>query len=143
MPRKPVLCLLTAVLALTAAPAAADPRPPVPQQDSFYTPPSPLPQARPGDVLRTREVQLYAEPFRVFPAPVRAHQVLYRSTSAPGQPNAVSGTVIVLPVRWLGGGPRPVLAYARSRWATPASPASSRSSGGPCSTGRGTAQPAS
>jgi fermentation-respiration switch protein FrsA (DUF1100 family) len=112
VPRKPLLCLLTAVLALTAAPAAADPRPLVPQQDSFYTPPSPLPQARPGDVLRSREVQLYAEPFRVFPAPVRAHQVLYRSTSATGQPNAVSGTVIVPPVPWLGGGPRPVLAYA-------------------------------
>ncbi|RZS36466.1 secretory lipase [Herbihabitans rhizosphaerae] len=92
--------------------AAQDERPPVPQNDSFYTPPSPLPDVPAGDVLRSREVTLYAEPFRVFPAPVKAHQVIYRSTSATGAPNAVSGTVIVPPTPWIGPGPRPVMAYA-------------------------------
>jgi pimeloyl-ACP methyl ester carboxylesterase len=107
--------LLAVLLTLTtgAVPAAqADERPPAPSEDPFYTPPSPLPDVPAGDVLRTRKADWYTEPFRVFPAPVHSWQVLYRSTSATGTPNAVSGTVLVPPTPWRGPGPRPVVAYA-------------------------------
>jgi pimeloyl-ACP methyl ester carboxylesterase len=111
----PLLALCTALLAAPAftdaAVAQADARPPVPSQDPFYTPPSPL-TGNAGDLIRQRQVDWYPEPFRVFPAPVRTWLVLYRSTSATGAANAVSGMVLVPPVPWTGPGPRPVLAYA-------------------------------
>nr|WP_243859262.1 lipase family protein [Amycolatopsis arida] len=62
-------------------------------------------------MLRQRQVDVYAEPLRVLPAPVRAWQLLYRSTSATGEPNAVSGILLVPPVPW-SNGPRPLVAYA-------------------------------
>jgi hypothetical protein len=112
MLRRVLIPLLAAVTIAAAAPAAqADPAPPSPAQDPFYTAPASLAGA-PGDVIRQRVVDLYAEPFRVFPAPVKAWQVVYRSTSATGAPDAVSGTVIVPPVPWTGTGPRPMVAYA-------------------------------
>ncbi|MDT7727286.1 MAG: hypothetical protein QOI21_3862 [Actinomycetota bacterium] len=112
MLRRVLIPLLAAVTIAAAAPAAvADPAPPSPAQDPFYTAPTSLAGA-PGDVIRQRVVDLYAEPFRVFPAPVKAWQVVYRSTSATGGPNAVSGTVIVPPIPWTGQGERPIVAYA-------------------------------
>ncbi|WP_158881806.1 lipase family protein [Amycolatopsis anabasis] len=114
MLRRALVPLVTAFLLLTAGAvptAQADARPPVPSQDPFYTPPDPLPGAA-GDVLRSRKVDWHPEPFRVFPAPVQTWQVLHRSTSATGEPNAVSGTVLVPPTPWLGKGPRPLVAYA-------------------------------
>ncbi|WP_216209968.1 lipase family protein [Amycolatopsis aidingensis] len=101
------LCGGTAV----AAPAQAAPAPPTPAQDPFYRPPDPLPPGAPGEILRQRRVEVFAEPLRVLPAPVRAWQLLYRSTSATGQPNAVSGTLLVPPVPWTEG-PRPLVTYA-------------------------------
>ncbi len=60
--------------------------------DSFYTPPSPLPAGNPGDVIRAR-------PANAGPPAARrladAWQVMYRSTSATGEPMAVTGTVLV------------------------------------------------
>ncbi|CAL9562706.1 putative inactive lipase [Actinosynnema sp. ALI-1.44] len=109
MPIRLLVTLLAALL-LTAPAAHADERPPEPSQDAFYTPPTPLP-GNPGDVLRSRRVDWHPEPFRVFPAPVATHQLLYRSTSATGAPNAVSGTLLVPPVPW-SNGPRPLIAYA-------------------------------
>jgi pimeloyl-ACP methyl ester carboxylesterase len=112
MPSRLLAPLLTALLvAVPAAAGAAEPLP-VPSQDAFYTPPSPLPAGTPGDVIRSREVDWHPEPFRVFPAPVHTYQVLYRSTSATGTANAVSGTVLVPPTPWSGNGPRPLVAYA-------------------------------
>ncbi|GLZ31722.1 lipase [Lentzea sp. NBRC 105346] len=65
----------------------------------------------PGDVLSSRKVDWHPEPFKVFTAPVNTYEILYRSTSATGKPNAVSGMVLVPPVPWTNG-PRPVVAYA-------------------------------
>ncbi|TDD54162.1 alpha/beta fold hydrolase [Kribbella antibiotica] len=113
MLRRLVTGLAIAGLSLAvAAPAEADSRPPTPQNDPFYTAPSPLPSVAAGDVLKTRKVDLYVDILRLFPVPTRADQVLYRSTSATGTPNAVSGTVITPLTAWTGSGKRPVLAYA-------------------------------
>lgn len=60
--------------------------------DPFYTPPSPIPAGNPGDVLRAR-------PSKAGPPAARslanAWQVMYLSTDALGQPNVVTGTVMV------------------------------------------------
>lgn len=84
--------------------------PAAPSGDPFYTAPADL-SGEPGDILRSRAVEVYAEPLRVLPAPVRAWQLLYRSTSATGEPNAVSGTLLVPPAPWHDGA-RPLVSYA-------------------------------
>jgi hypothetical protein len=105
--------LLAVTLLVTAAPGAvqAAAPPPTPAEDPFYTPPNPLPAVAPGEILRLRTVEVFAEPLRLLPAPVRAWQLLYRSTSATGDPNAVSGTLLVPPTPWTDG-PRPLVTYA-------------------------------
>lgn len=112
MPGRLLIPLVAALMVAAPTTAAADENPTPPSLDTFYTPPSPLPAGVPGDVIRSRQVDWHPEPFRVFPAPVRTYQVLYRSTSATGSANAVSGTVLVPPTPWTGQGPRPVVAYA-------------------------------
>lgn len=82
-----------------------------PGADAFYTPPEP---ARPGDPVRYRRVEVFTEPGSTTPAPVRAWQVLYRSTAAEGGPDTVSGTVLVPEAAWEGDGPRPVIGYGVS-----------------------------
>ncbi len=83
-----------------------------PSEDPFYTPPPTLTGA-PGDVIRSRPATFTLDPLFQTPVPgVASHQVLYRSTSATGEPNAVSGTVLVPTTPWLGRGSRPVVAYA-------------------------------
>jgi hypothetical protein len=66
--------------------------PPGPNDDTFYTPPSPLPSGNPGDIIRWR-------PTTAGPSTVKdltnAYTVMYLSTNANGQPDAVTGTVIV------------------------------------------------
>jgi hypothetical protein len=92
--------------AVPASPAAA------PGDDPFYTPPSPL-TGNPGDVIRNRASTFTLDPITRSPAPgITAKQVLYRSTSATGAANAVSGTVLVPTAPWTGRGSRPVVAYA-------------------------------
>ncbi|NMH91761.1 lipase [Pseudonocardia bannensis] len=44
--------------------------------------------------------------------PGRAWSLLYRSTSATGEPNVVSGTLLLPPGEWTGPGERPVVSYA-------------------------------
>ncbi len=75
---------------------------------AFYVPPAPLPEGRPGDVIRAEPIDAYLTPGIRLRA--RAWRVLYRSTSAIGEPVAVSGTVLLPP----GGTsrPRPLLGYA-------------------------------
>jgi Secretory lipase len=75
---------------------------------SFYVPPDPLGAGEPGDLIR-------AEPMRAFitpgvPMPADAWRILYRSTSATGEPRAVSGTVLIPKRR--ARGPRPLVGYA-------------------------------
>lgn len=66
---------------------------------------------RPGDVLRAEPAVFTVDPLLRLPVPgVRATRVLYHSSTATGEPNTVSGTVLVpaAPHR----GPRPVVGYA-------------------------------
>lgn len=105
-----VLAVCVAVVALLASPASGAPPSPVPapQDDPFYTLPDPVPAVAPGTVLRSRPVTVRAG---VLPVPVRAWQVLYRSTDTQGAPNVVSGTVLVPTATW-SSGVRPLVTYA-------------------------------
>jgi Secretory lipase len=76
--------------------------------EGFYEPPSPLPDGVPGDLIRAEPVDAYLVPgVRLR---TRAWRVLYRSTSATGEPRAVSGTVMI--PRGKARGARPVVGYA-------------------------------
>ena len=61
--------------------------------DEFYAPPDPLPPGAPGDVIKADAIDAYLAPGVRLRA--RAWRVLYRSTSATGEPTAVSGTVLI------------------------------------------------
>jgi hypothetical protein len=74
----------------------------------FYVPPDPLPDGKPGDVIRAEPMDVYLVPRVRLRA--RAWRVLYRSTSAIGEPTAVSGTVLLPPFR--AGGTWPLIGYA-------------------------------
>lgn len=71
---------------------------------SFYVPPSPLPDGKPGDLLRSQELQPTAAG-RVF-------ALLYRSTAADGSPTAVSAAAFVPAAAPSAAAPREVLAWA-------------------------------
>ncbi len=62
-----------------------------PAQDSFYAAPASLPSAAPGDVLRTRSVDITVAG---LPAPVPATQVLYRTRNQLGEPTATVATIV-------------------------------------------------
>src|SRR5947209_7372868 len=84
------------------------PRRGTPSAPRFYSPPDPLPRGQPGAVIR-------AEPMDAYLAPglrlrVKAWRLLYRSTSAVGEPTAVSGAVLIPPER--ASSPRPLVGYA-------------------------------
>jgi hypothetical protein len=86
------------VVALTAA--SCSPPPP-----DFYVTPA-APTGAPGTVIKTA-----ATSFGGSDA-FRAVAVQYRSTSATGQANAVTGTVVVPVAAWTGTGPRPIVSFA-------------------------------
>jgi hypothetical protein len=77
--------------------------------EHFYVPPEPLPTGEPGDLLRAEPVDVYVVPGVRMRA--RAWRVLYRSTSATGEPTAVSGTVL-LPTDSRADGVLPLIGYA-------------------------------
>jgi hypothetical protein len=97
-----------------AAPASADGSdwPELPSDDAFYSAPAGLAEVEPGTVLRSRPVTVRG---LGLPMPVKAWQVLYRSTDAQGRPNAVSGTVAMLDdgrsAQSFGPAGRPLVAY--------------------------------
>jgi pimeloyl-ACP methyl ester carboxylesterase len=72
---------------------------------------TPAAAATPGDLVSSREVVWHPEPLKVLPAPVKAYDIRYRSTSATGAGTVVSGMVLVSPLPWTNG-PRPIVAYA-------------------------------
>lgn len=89
--------------------ASADDR----RYEAFYTPPDPLPQGRPGDLIRTEPSRLVLEPSGQLGSFVgTGTRIMYRSSDAQGNPVAVTGTYIEPDVPWPGKGPRPLLAYA-------------------------------
>lgn len=108
--RRGPIVLAVAVIALLSL-AACDP--PTPDQEDFYKPPVPLPAGQPGDVIRSRASRFTLDPIEKTPvAGVTSTQVIYRSTNALGQANAVSGTVLVPTTPWIGPGSRPLLSWA-------------------------------
>jgi hypothetical protein len=84
--------LLVPMVALT--PAEAAPNRPLPSQDPFYSysGPRPLSTIRPGTVLKHRTVQLAFGPGN--DTPVKAEQLLYRTTGQLGQPTVTVTTVL-------------------------------------------------
>jgi dienelactone hydrolase len=62
----------------------------------------------PGDLLEVHTTTVLIGP---LPAPVKAWHLLYRSTSATGTADAVSGTLLVPLTPWPGGA-RPLISYA-------------------------------
>ena len=95
--------VLALVASACAKKAAVDPATNTTVDPAFYATPDPMPAGRPGDVLRTSEVQRTAGG--------TAWRVLYRSESLNGAPIAVSGMVVVPPGRPPAGG-WPVLSLA-------------------------------
>lgn len=108
MLHRSVRWLLALALACTALAGAASAQAANPL-DRFYDPPSPLPAGQPGELLRSERTLVSAFPGGV--APVRAWRIMYRSTDAHGKAIATTGTLMVPPGPWLGGGRRPLLAY--------------------------------
>ena len=68
-------------------------RPLLPGKDPFYSPPSGYQHARPGQVLRSRDVELAF--LGLIPQRFTATQLLYRSTNLNGEPEAAVTTVLV------------------------------------------------
>ena len=95
---------LGAALLLPAARAGAVP---APDQDPFYSygGATPLAQIAPGTVLRTRTLPHHVAG---LPLPVKAVQLLYRSTGANGEPTVNVTSVLLPPLRL---GPPRVVAY--------------------------------
>jgi hypothetical protein len=75
----------SAALPLPAAPVL--PKPPL-SDDAFYVPPSPLPNGRPGDVLRTRDLLLSAYP------DAHVQQIMYLSTDPHNRLVPVTGMLL-------------------------------------------------
>src|ERR1700722_14643555 len=69
------------------------PRRHTPGTPGFYEPPSPLPEGRPGELIRAEPMDAYLVPGVRLRA--RAWRVLYHSTGAVGGRAAVSGTVLL------------------------------------------------
>ncbi|ONI76118.1 lipase [Actinosynnema sp. ALI-1.44] len=71
--------------------------------EAFYTPPSPLPAGRNGDVIKSQPS---------FIAGSDATRVMYLSRDSKDKVIPVTGTVMVPKKAWPGPGPRPVVGYA-------------------------------
>ena len=83
-------------------------RPVVPSWDPFYEPPPGFEHARPGTVLRSRDVRLAF--LGLIPQRIVATQLLYRTTDMNGAPEAAVTTVIV-PAERSAHKPTPVVSY--------------------------------
>src|SRR6185437_14149124 len=83
-------------------------RPVVPAVDPFYQPPSGFEHARPGTVLRSRDVELAF--LGLVTQQFTATQLLYRTTDLHGLPQATVTTVIV-PTECPANGSVPLLSY--------------------------------
>jgi hypothetical protein len=101
------LALGGAIVAFVAA-SDADAAPVVGQSGmAFYTPPSPLPSGSPGELVSYRPATVNLNV--TLPA-VNAWNVMYLSTNQQGEPDVVTGTVIVPKAAYYGT--RPVVTYA-------------------------------
>lgn len=106
------LALLAAPVAVAALTLTAC-QDPTPSHDAFYSDPVTLGSTTPGQVIRSRTSKFTLDPVAQTPViGTKSWQIVYRSNSALGAPNAVSGTVIVPTAPWLGLGSRPLVAVA-------------------------------
>ncbi|MGQ9347100.1 lipase family protein [Mycolicibacterium gilvum] len=79
---------------------------------AFYTPPNPLPDIAPGELVRTEPSRLVLEPSgQLGVIEATGTRVMYRSTDAHGRPNVVTGTYFEPFAPWPGQGPRPLIVY--------------------------------
>ncbi|MBX7432871.1 lipase family protein [Mycobacterium sp. Y57] len=83
-------------------------RPAVPAKDPFYVPPAGFEHARPGTVLRSRDVELAF--LGLIPQTFTATQLLYRTTDLNGEPQTTVTTVVV-PIERTTDGPTPIVSY--------------------------------
>jgi alpha-beta hydrolase superfamily lysophospholipase len=83
-------------------------RPMLPDTDPFYLPPPGFEHARPGTVLRSREVELAF--LGLVPQQLIATQLLYRTADLNGHPQATVTTVIA-PTERTAERPCPILSY--------------------------------
>src|SRR5690348_1566087 len=83
-------------------------RPVIPAKDPFYQPPPGFEHARPGTVLRSRDVELAF--LGLVPQQFTATQLLYRTTDLNNMPQATATTVIV-PTERASTGPIPLVSY--------------------------------
>jgi dienelactone hydrolase len=106
-----VLATLGAVVLGTANPAIS--RADESQYQAFYTPPDPLPQGKPGDLIRSEPSRLVLEPSGQLGSYVATGtRIMYRSTDGRGNPVAVTGTYLEPDNPWPGKGPRPLISFA-------------------------------
>ncbi len=103
-----VLALSILVVMMLPSAAAATPVE-GPSGSAFYTPPSLTPAGSPGELVWYRPATVNLNV--TLPA-VKAWTVLYQSTDQHGNPDWVTGTVIVPTAKWSGKGERPVVTYA-------------------------------
>lgn len=83
-------------------------RPVVPAEDDFYVPPAGFEHARPGTVLRSRDVEMAF--LGLIPQRLAAVQLLYRSADLDGRPQAAVTTVIA-PAERTPERPCPIVSY--------------------------------
>lgn len=83
-------------------------RPILPDADPFHQPPAGFEHARPGTVLRSRDVELAF--LGLIPQRLVATQLLYRTTDLHGAPQATVTTVIA-PTDRTGERPCPIVSY--------------------------------
>ncbi len=106
------LALLVAALVCCIGAASAAAAPTVgPSDQSFYTPPSPLPSGGPGTLVWYRSATVNFGTGVSIPA-VQAYDIMYLSTDEVGNPDVVTGVAVVPTAAWSGTGTRPVIDYA-------------------------------
>ncbi len=97
-----LVCLVLLVAASGASATAVE----GPAGSAFYTPPSKAPTGSAGELIWYRPATLN---LKVSLPGNKAWTVLYQSTAQRGEPDFVTGTVIVPTSRWSGRGARPVV----------------------------------
>lgn len=114
---RPRWCIVLVTALLTVLCSVGMPPWPVHADESqyaeFYTIPDPLPDGRPGDLIRSEPSRLVLEPSGQLGAYVATGtRIMYRSTDNRGAPIAVTGTYFEPDNPWPGAGPRPLIVYA-------------------------------
>jgi hypothetical protein len=105
-----LLAIILTVFAVGVTPlASADED----QYTAFYTPPDPLPDGKPGDLIRTEPSRIVLEPSGQLGAfMATGTRIMYLSKGAQGESIAVTGTYFEPTDPWTGRGPRPLISFA-------------------------------